>query len=440
MRYASLLLALLIVSNLNSGAQTVDQLTVEECVRLGLQNNRSLRTAQLKANQAEARQDEAFSALLPSLKAAAGYTRVSDVPDFTVTIPLRPYPATMTLSQAVLNNYQAKLSLQQPLFAGNRLTSNYSLQRSSAMAARQEAQARRGELALEIKAAYWNLYQAHQVAAVVDDNIRQVEAHLRDVENLAKQGMATDNDQLKVQLQLSNARLMRIDAANAIRVAEIGLNNLTGRPLESAVMLASAVDTAQQESAPLAVLQQQALAARPELKAMQGRVTAGNAGVTAAQAGWYPQVFGTASYTYAQPNQRIFPPQDRFDASWDVGVALSVDVWNWKTTAHQVAQAKALRSQAEEALAQARDGVMMDVDIAYLDLQKCREKIEVTRTGVAQATENFRTTDERFKNGLATNTDLLDAENLLLQAELNHTRALVEQQIARARMEKAVGK
>jgi outer membrane protein len=58
---------------------------------------------------------------------------------------------------------------------------------------------------------------------------------------------------------------------------------------------------------------------------------------------------------------------------------------------------------------------------------------------VDQAAENHRTTNERFKNGLATNSDLIDAENLLLQAKLNHTRALVEQQIAIARMGKAVG-
>jgi len=81
----------------------------------------------------------------------------------------------------------------------------------------------------------------------------------------------------------------------------------------------------------------------------------------------------------------------------------------------------------------------VEVDIAWLDLRKCREKIAVTRTGVAQASENYRTTDQRFKNGMATNTDLLDAENLLLQAKLSHTRALVEQQIARARLDKAAG-
>jgi outer membrane protein TolC len=232
---------------------------------------------------------------------------------------------------------------------------------------------------------------------------------------------------------------MLIDAANAVRVAEIGLNNLTGRSLVMAVTLASAIDTAQQEASPLAVLQQRALAARHELKAMQSRVASGSSGVTAAQAGWYPQVFGMANYTYARPNQRIFPAKDRFDGTWDVGVALSLDVWNWRTTAHQVAQARAQLAQAEDALALLRDAVSVEVNILHLDLQKCREKIAVSRTGVDQAAENHRTTNEKFRNGAATSTDLLDAENLLLRARLNLTRALVESQIAKARMEKAVG-
>jgi len=168
-------------------------------------------------------------------------------------------------------------------------------------------------------------------------------------------------------------------------------------------------------------------------------VAAGGAVVGMARAGWYPQVFGVANYTYARPNQRIFPARDRFDGTWDVGVALSLDVWNWGATRHQVRQARDQLAQAEDAFALARDGVMVEVKVAWLDLRKCREKIAVTADGVDQARENFRTTDQRFKNGLATNSDLLDAENLLLQARLNHTRALVERQIAKARLDKAVG-
>lgn len=429
----------LIINQSLSICQTTDTLSLDDCVQLGLRNNKKLHTAQLRVEQAQAKQDEVFAALLPALRGAAGYTRLSDVPAFAITIPSYPRPVSMTVSEPVLNNYQARLSLQQPLYTGNRLTGNLALQRQNRRAAQQDLRAERNELAFSVKSAYWNLYQAHEFRDVVDDNIRQVQAHLSDVTNLANQGMATGNDRLKVQLQLSNARLMQIDAANLVRVAEIQLNNLTGRPLEARIALASTIDTLGPDSGPLETSLHKAGEQRPELISLQSRVDGGRAGVSMARAGWYPQVYGTAGYTYARPNARIFPARDRFDATWDVGVALSLDLWNWRSIHFQVKQAKAQLSQAEDALSLLRDAVSVEVNILHLDLRKCREKIAVSRDGVGQAAENHRTTRERFRNGAATNTDLLDAENLLLQARLNLTRALVEHQIARARMEKAVG-
>lgn len=420
-------------------SQMVGPLSVDDFVRLGLQNNKKLHMASMRASQAQARKDESFAAMLPTLKASAAYSRLSDVPDFSITIPSSPRPLSMTLSEAVPNSYQSKLTLQQPLFLGNRLTSQYTAQQHGADASRQELLAEQLELALAVRTAYWALYQARESKRVVEDNVRQVESHLRDMDNLVAQGMATDNDRLKVKLQLSNARLMLIDAATAARVAEIGLNNACGRPLDAPAELASQPDTAGSGEVELGPLLERAAASRPELQAIRDRVAAGGAGVGMARAGWYPQLFGVANYSVARPNQRIFPARDRFDGTWDMGVMLSLDVWNWGATRHQVRQARAQLAQAEDALSLARDAVLAEVRIAWLDLGKCREKIAVTADGVDQARENFRTTDERFKNGLATNSDLLDAENLLLLARLNHTRALVERQIAEARLDKAVG-
>lgn len=440
MRYGNLIIAVSLVATLCcQQLAAIDSLTVAECVRLAMRNNRRLHAAMMRSEQSEARGAEAFSALLPTLKATTGYTRLSDVPDFSITIPSYPRPQTMTLSEAIPNSYQVKVTLQQPLFVGNRLTSQHALQQQAASAARQDLRAEQRDLALTVTNAYWALYQAREVERVVEDNVRQVESHLRDMENMVAQGMATVNDRLKVRLQLSNAKLMRIDAANAARVAEIGLNNACGRPLDSPAILASGPDTAGSDDRNLGALQQQAAAARPELKALRARAQAGRSGVSMARAGWYPQLFGVANYAYARPNQRIFPAKDRFDGTWDAGVLLSLDIWNWGATRHQVRQARAQLAQAEDALALAADGVSVEVNVAWLDCQRCREKIAVTADGVAQAQENFRTTDERFRNGLATNSDLLDAENSLLQARLSHTRALVERQVAQARLAKAVG-
>ena len=86
-----------------------------------------------------------------------------------------------------------------------------------------------------------------------------------------------------------------------------------------------------------------------------------------------------------------------------------------------------------------KDGITLDLTQAYLNLQQAQERIDVAGQGVKQAEENHRVTSKRFNAGLASTSDLLDAEVALLQAKTNQTNALVDFQLAQARIEKAIG-
>ena len=82
---------------------------------------------------------------------------------------------------------------------------------------------------------------------------------------------------------------------------------------------------------------------------------------------------------------------------------------------------------------------MLDVAQQYFNVQTVKDKVEVAHEGMEQAQESNRMTSEKFKNGIASNTDMLDAEMALLQAKLTHTQAVVEFTLAIARLKKAVG-
>jgi outer membrane protein TolC len=141
-----------------------------------------------------------------------------------------------------------------------------------------------------------------------------------------------------------------------------------------------------------------------------------------------------------RPNSRLLPAQDKFYSTWDVSFNISMDLWNWGTTARQTQQARAQLAQTADALGQMKDAVAVEVRQCWLNLRKSREKIPVGRASVAQAEENLRVTTERFKEGVALNADVLDAEVTLLQARTNLTQSLVDMELARARLEKARGR
>ncbi len=159
----------------------------------------------------------------------------------------------------------------------------------------------------------------------------------------------------------------------------------------------------------------------------------------AARAGWWPQLALSGNYVYARPNSRIFPVKDEFQGTWDVGVALSMDLWNWGMTARQTEAAEAAVRQQEYLSAQMEDAVALEVNRAALQMNRARQRAEVAALALGQAEEQSRTTEQRFTTGLATATDLLDAEVSLQQAKTTQSGARVECEIARARLTRALG-
>jgi outer membrane protein len=436
-RMTAVLGMVLVTSAFTANAQQKLTLSVDEAIRLGLANSKVLHASQMKVQMAEARSSEVNAARLPSLKANAGYTRLSDVVPFSISLP--GSSSAFTISPSIQNNYAVRATLIQPLFTGFRLDASSRAADATAEAVHQEYGKDKSDLVYNITSAYWSLYKALEVKKVLDENVEQVQAHLADAQNLMDQGLATSNDVLKIQVQLSNTKLAQIDAKNAVWMARVSFNNQMGIPLTTDVDLATTIWHNPTQFESLEVLVERAAGNRPDVKAMLSRVEASDAAVTVAQSGWWPQISLQANYLNARPNSRIFPARDQFSDTWDVSVNVSLDLWNWGTTADQTAQAKAQYQQAVDVLGSMKDGVTLDVTQNYLSLQQAKEKIDVAKQGVTQAEENYRITNDKYKEGLSLTADLLDADVALTQAKTNFTQALVDYELAEARLHRAIG-
>lgn len=430
-------------------------LTLDECVALGLANSKGLHASGAAVDVAAAKAREASAALLPALKLGAGYTRLSEVPPFEVRLPFPaglpfPMPEKFVVSPNYFNNYALRLGLQQPLYAGGRLRAGVAAAKYGAEAAELELAKDRADLVYTLRAAYWNLYKAGEFVKAIDENVARTEAHLADVKNFFDQGLLTRNEVLRAELQLSNVRLARLDAADAAELARIRLDSLLGLPLDTELEPATMIDDAAALEGPGAAataggekdapgLLEKVLVRRPEHRAMDLRVKAGEAGVAMARSGWYPQVYLAGNYYDLRPNPRLLPAKDKFYSTWDVSLNISMDLWNWGATARQAEQARGRLIQAQDALGMVKDAVALELRQCRLELAGARGKIAVAREAATQAEENLRVTRERFREGVALNTDVLDAEVLALQAKTNLTQTLVDAELAGARLHKALG-
>ena len=416
-------------------SQEKKKLTLEESIKIGLENSNVLHSSKMSLQYADAKWSEVNTFRLPNLSFSASYVRLSEVDPFTVNTPFGEF----NISPAIFNNYNMKLTLQQPIFTGFKLESNSEIAKLNYLAVEQQYNADENDLVYNIKNAYWGLFKANQIRKVTQENVEQVKAHLTDVKNLFEQGLATKNDVLKVQVQLGEAQLGLIDAKNAVKLANLNLDNVLGISLSTQIETADSVNMQVGSNYEIGSLLDQAYEKRPELKSMDYRVQASEKGITAAKSDWFPQIYLVGDYNYSRPNPRILPTQDKFVGTWDVSVSMSLNLWNWGATVDKTDQAKAQFEQSKDTYKIVRDRVTLEVTQNFLNVQKSKEKMTVAKQSVSQAEENYRITDEKFKNGLALNSDLLDAEVALLQAKTNYIQSIVDYELAQAQLKKSIG-
>jgi outer membrane protein len=416
-----------------------NKFTLEESLQIGLKNSKNLKISKSKIMVSEAKITETTSQLLPKLSFNAGYTRLSNVPPFEVSLP-KISPVPIKIQDVVLNNYSFKISLQQPLFTGFRLLSLRSAARINSEAIAVDYDRDANEEAYNIIIAFWNYFKSQRLKDYLDENLKQIDAHLTDTKNFLANDLVTKNDLLKLEVQYASLKLKQIESENNLNTSRALFNKALGLPINDQTEIEPRDPQYETTVFNYDSLLISAMQSRFELQALNFRVQAGNENVNAAESGWYPSIFLFSDYYYNRPNQRIMPTLDRFRDTWDAGVTLSWDIWNWGYNSSQVEQARQNYSQLNINKELLKENIEVEVYSNYLALNTARKKIDVAKTGLAQADENYRGINEKYIVQYATSTDLIDAETSRLQSQNDLIISLVDYETALVRLLKSAGR
>lgn len=344
------------------------------------------------------------------------------------------------ISEPVLNNYYLRLSLQQPLFTGLKLLSSKKAADYNFNAAESDYSKEMNETAMNIHTLFWNYYRANEIRNLLKKSLGQIENHLKDTKNYLDNGLTTQNDCLKLQVQYSNTQLQLIEAENNLEVTRAMFNKALGLPLEAKTEIVTDELEVQNINYNSDELIKEAKINRDEIESLSYKLKAAEESIASARSGWFPSVYLSGNYYYSNPNTRFQPLSDKWNDTWDVGVTLSWDVWDWGITSSKTTQAEELSVQTKALLEKLTDNIEIEVYKSYLNLIKSKEKVDVSKLSLNQASENYRITSEKYKEQLATSTDLIDAEISELQAATNLTSSLIEYHLAKVKLHLVIGR
>ena len=413
------------------------QLTLDEAIRRGLETSQRIAEAVARGEAAEAVVGERHAATLPQIAAQAGYTRTNHVEAFGILSPGNQF---RVIYPDVPDNYRTRLDLQWPIYTGGRLDALERAARIEATASADEIAAARGDLTLEITRAYWALVTATEALRVVQESAARVGAHLRDLRNQLAAGLVPPNDVFTVEAQESRQRMLTVQAGATRDVAEAELARLAGAAPGTPVTAAAALDAPPVTTASLEALVDLARQQRPERAAMAKRVSAAGERRRAAAAGVKPTVGVGGGVDYANPNPRIFPREDAWRTSWDASVNLTWPLFDGGRARSEMAEAAALGRATAARLADFDASLAVEIRQRLREIEASRAAIDAASDAVRSAAEARRVLGERFAAGVATATDVLDAQVALLQAEQDRTQALANAHLADARMARALGR
>jgi outer membrane protein TolC len=417
------------------------ELTLDDAIAQGLANSHRLAELQARSEAADFAAEGRRDALFPVVSLQGSYLRTNHVEEFSV---IAPGPSRVVVYPDIPDNYRTRLDLQWPIYTGGRTDALIHAASAERTAAGRDLDAARADLRLEITRAFYAVLTARDTEDVLRRSLEAADAHLRDVRSRLASGLIPPNDVSSAEAQVSHERVLAVEASTLRGVAEADLQRLIGTPPGPLTLVDpkgpdNLLFSDVTGTAAVADLISRALKARPERQALEQRAASAEFRASAVSSGKWPQVGVGGGYDYANPNPRDFPRTAVWATSWDASISVTWTLWDGGRRAADTGEARANATALRTRVANFDRDVTFEVRARALELASSRQAVSAADDGLRAAVEAERVLTERYRAGVATATDVLDAQVARLQAELDRTRAVANVRLAEARLERAIG-
>jgi outer membrane protein len=410
-------------------------LTLDESVRLALEQNPFYLAEKAKEAGASASVREAVSGFFPSLNAQG--TDILDKKVFSITFPsFFPGMAPQTIKMDFTRTYALALNFSLPLYAGGRLMSGYRTANLNLESTRESIRQTRQETVFNVKKAFYGYLLARKLVEVTQEALGLAEKHRTNVQRLFDVGMASKFDLLRSEVAAANLKPQVIRARNGLNTAELGLKTLLGLDLKQAIEVHGELSYKAVE-ADTDVNVAKALTLRPELSQLNYQKLMAAEMLKMARAAYLPTLGIGGQYNYWSNTLNL--GRGNWDSYYTFTLVLNVPIFNGFINQARVGAAEAVLKQLELTQKGLQSKVRLDVHTAILDLGQARESLQSLEKNVEEAVESVRIAELNFQEGMATDLDVSSVRVALSEARTNYTQALFDYAVALAALEKAVG-
>ena len=409
MKYSFLILSFCLASVISAQ----QQLTLEQCIAIALENNRNVKQQELNKQNREIAYNQARADLLPNLNASAGQNFV-----FGRSIGLdNTYQNT--------NSSQTSFSLGSDitLFDGLRMKHNIDARRADVNASQADLDKIRDDIVISVSTAFLQVLLNKELLQISEDQIELTNANIAQRSELIKNGKMAEGEIYELEAQKAKEELNRVQAESNLKLALLDLAQIM--EIEDVSDLDIAAPPAEKlicESILLSsdVVYQNALINRPEISGANFRLESAQKEVLMSKAQLYPTLsfganVGTGYYHMSNRTNDSFSSQMRNNMSNSVGFSLRIPIFNRFQVRNSIRTAQIAVENSRLEMDKTKLDLRKRIEQAYYNALGANSRWEAAKKSEIAGREAYRFAEQKFENGRANSYELFQAKNNLTQ-------------------------
>ncbi|MCX5749921.1 MAG: TolC family protein [Candidatus Saganbacteria bacterium] len=410
---------------------------LDESINFAIKTNPTVIASQKKAAAAGAKLNQAISAFFPAVNVNGNLNQAYSSPQ-TVQITTAGVTQNVTFgtdATATGSGLQAQLS--QPVLV-TALFPELGIAKKGADSATQQYQQTVIDTSFNVTQAYFGVLKSIKMEKLMSDSLDMATAHRKQVQSMMNAGLARRADFLQSKVMEADDNVSLIQSKYDIELSKDSFNNVLGNDMKQPVDVKDEGFTGKADGLQdYDTLLKAAYDNRPDWKMYQLATGISEDQVRLSQTDYLPSIVLSAN----SGNQLTqFPTFQSNVNSWKVMGSGSWNIFDSFARENRVKEAFENLAAQKANVDQFKNNIAMEVHGSYLNLKSALDIVIATKQAVDSAEESYQVSNSLYNSGLGTNVDVLDAQVSLTQAWTDHLNALFNVEIAKAKINKAVGK
>lgn len=399
-------------------------LSLEKVWSIVDKGNSQLRLSGLATDQSNIDLQLAKDKRIPELTGNANFGRNTTFPLYKDGLFSRPDYVPISRY-----GYGFGYSLNVNIYNGGKDKRNIEIKKEEIIRSQNEYTLQQSNVRYAVAVAYFDLYKFMQFKEFLASEISAEKKQLATIESMHRNGTVLKSDILRTNVKVSQLELSYADVQKKISIAKQRLNIFMGREQNTPVQIAW-----QEDPGTAAGVVDTALEQSPAYRIALNNVNLSALNIQQAKSDLLPKLSLFSFYDFSYPQIAFYPYSQDWYGFGKTGIKLSMPIDYLYKSKHSIAKARNIHEQETVKFNIKKDELSIDIREAYLQEQQALEAVQTALQNIVQSTESVRVIRSSYMNQESLLTDLLDAENILLEAKFSLTSAKVNVQLSHIRL------